>query len=424
MGHILYHVLIVLFPIHIYYFLAIRNNGSPKEFKGKLLGMTVVILLLTMSFPISYANGFEYDFRVIPIIVSFVYIGLFQGICTTLTMMIYLFFFGDLHSITLVNYCILGVILYFIGKRFKSYTLKNKLLVMTLVLWVLTLTRSVTLMNRGEIEHLYVIAFFSTITWVTLMLVILLIENLRQQILLQMELRRSEKLNVISQLAASVAHEVRNPMTSINGFLQLLKMDDNLTTKQRNYIDISLTELTRAQDIINDYLSLAKPSNKTEQIVNISEELNKTIELMTSYVSFQNIEIIKTIEDRLFIRGNTNEMKQVFINILKNGIEAISKHGKINIQAFAKNNEVVIMITDNGQGMTKEQLSKIGTPFYSTKEKGTGVGLTISFQIIAQMKGKIEIKSEIEKGTTFLIRLPLYKIKTGDTASDSVSLIG
>lgn len=427
MGHILYHVLIVIFPVHIYYFLAIRNNGSSTGLQGKLLGMTILILLLTMSFPVSYANGFIYDFRIIPIMVSFVYIGFFQGISTILTMMVYLYFLGDLNLPTfLVNYTIITIIFYFIGKKFKSLTLKNKLLIITAIFWFLTITRSITLIKMGELDHLYVMVFFSMITWVTLMLVILLINNLRQQIMLQMELRRSEKLNVISQLAASVAHEVRNPMTTINGFLQLMKMDDNLTIKQRSYIDISLAELTRAQEIINDYLSLAKPNINTEQVVNVSEQLNKTIDLMTSYTNIQNIKVTSAIEEQLFIRGNTDEIKQVFINIIKNGIEAISSNGKLHINAFAENNEALIIIKDNGGGMTKEQLSKIGTPFYSTKEKGTGVGLTISFQIIAQMKGKIDINSVVGKGTTFLIKLPLHEINTNEPeiTKDKVTLIG
>lgn len=419
MGHILYHVLIVIFPIHIYYFLAIRNNGSSKGLQGKLLGMTILILLLTMSFPVSYANGFIYDFRIIPLMVSFVYIGFFQGLSTILTMMVYLSLFGELNlPIFLVNYTIFTLIFYLLSKKFKSFTLKKKLITMSAVFWILTFTRSITLINKGELDHLYIMAFFSTITWVTLMLAILHIENLRQQILLQFELRRSEKLNVISQLAASVAHEVRNPMTTINGFLQLLKMDDNLTNKQRSYIDISLTELTRAQEIINDYLSLAKPNNKAEQVVNISKELNKIIELMTSYTNIQNILVTSTIEDNLFIRGNTDEIKQVFINIIKNGIEAISSNGKLHINAIAENNEALIIIKDNGGGMTKDQLSKVGTPFYSTKEKGTGVGLTISFQIIAQMKGKIDINSVVGKGTTFLIKLPLYEMNSSEMKSE------
>nr|WP_309101225.1 HAMP domain-containing sensor histidine kinase [Fredinandcohnia onubensis] len=216
-------------------------------------------------------------------------------------------------------------------------------------------------------------------------------------------------MNVVSQLAASVAHEVRNPLTTVNGFLQLIIRDDNITDKQRNYIDITLSELNRAQSIINDYLSLAKPNNSNTQLVNISEELSKTVELMTSYTNIQSIEVETYIEDSLYINGNKDEIKQVLINIIKNAIEAIGNDGLLQIDAFAKDQDIFVKITDNGPGMTKEQLSKIGTPFYSTKDKGTGVGLTICFQIIEQLKGSIDVESTVGKGTSFLIKLPTSK---------------
>ncbi|MEQ2525868.1 GHKL domain-containing protein [Robertmurraya yapensis] len=410
-GHILYHVLIVIFPILVFYFLAIlKNIYSSKSHRGKLLGMVIIILLLTMSFPVSYVNGFEYDFRLIPIIVAFMYIGMIPGIITVIIMLFYLYYLDEINLLILfINYSIITVIFYYLRKKFKLLSLKKKLLSISAVYWLITLTRSITMIKREQLDYILTVFIFSLITWFTLMLVFLLIENLKQQLFLQRELKRSEKLNVISQLAASVAHEVRNPMTTINGFLQLIKRDENITDTQRNYIDISLGELTRAQDIINDYLSLARPNNSSFQMVNISEELTKTIELMTSYTNLQNIEVVSRIEDNLYINGNTDEVKQVFINILKNGIEAMESNGKLEIQAYAASKKVIIKIADNGEGMTKSQLSRIGTPFYSTKEKGTGIGLTISFQIIEQLKGKINIKSEYGMGTTFIIELPFYE---------------
>lgn len=372
--------------------------------------MVIIILLLTMSFPVSYVNGFEYDFRLIPIIVAFMYIGMIPGIITVIIMLFYLYYLDEINLLILfINYSIITVIFYYLRKKFKLLSLKKKLLSISAVYWLITLTRSITMIKREQLDYILTVFIFSLITWFTLMLVFLLIENLKQQLFLQRELKRSEKLNVISQLAASVAHEVRNPMTTINGFLQLIKRDENITDTQRNYIDISLGELTRAQDIINDYLSLARPNNSSFQMVNISEELTKTIELMTSYTNLQNIEVVSRIEDNLYINGNTDEVKQVFINILKNGIEAMESNGKLEIQAYAASKKVIIKIADNGEGMTKSQLSRIGTPFYSTKEKGTGIGLTISFQIIEQLKGKINIKSEYGMGTTFIIELPFYE---------------
>ncbi|WP_019153116.1 ATP-binding protein [Robertmurraya massiliosenegalensis] len=415
-GHILYHVLLVIFPILLYYFLAIlKNIYTMQTHKGRIFALVVLILLLTISFPVSYANGFVYDFRIIPIIVAFIYLGLWQGIATILIMLLYLQWLGQSHIfITLLNYAIMAIILNFLSKKFKTLPLKKSLLAISIVYWIVTLTRSYSLIHNKQFDHILTMFVFSFITWFTLILVFVLIENFKQQIKLHRELQRSEKLNIISQLAASVAHEVRNPMTTINGFLQLMRKDGNITEQQRTYIDISLSELHRAQDIINDYLSLAKPNDKGSHLVNISEELSKTIELMTSYTNIKNIEINSIIEPDLFIKGNADEIKQVFINIIKNGIEAMKQRGRLIISAFSANRHVIIKISDNGEGMTKEHLSRVGTPFYSTKDKGTGIGLTISFQIIEQLKGKVSVESELGLGTTFIIILPIYELETDD----------
>lgn len=213
-------------------------------------------------------------------------------------------------------------------------------------------------------------------------------------------------MNLISQLAASVAHEVRNPLTAVVGFLQLMKEDKDTTVKHQQYIDLTLQELQRAQSIINDYLSLAKPNNTRTQLINMSEELEKTIKLMTSYSNIQNIEVQSKVEDNLFVNGSKDEIKQVLINIIKNAIEAMGNDGLLEIIASKTDRDVIIKIIDNGPGMTKEQLARLGTPFYSTKEIGTGIGLTICYQIIGKLKGAITVESEIGKGTTFIITLP------------------
>ncbi len=372
--------------------------------------MIVIILLLTISFPVSYANGFSYDFRIIPIFVAFLYIGLFQGMAVIMIMLIYSQILGDSNLfVILMNYVVITIIFYFLFKKYHSLLLNSKLVLLTIIYCLIVITRTITLVKNDQTEQILVMFIFSIITWITLLLVVLLIENLKQQILLQKELRHSEKMNVISQLAASVAHEVRNPLTTVNGFLQLIMRDENITEKQRNYIEITLSELKRAQSIINDYLSLAKPNNSNTQLINISEELAKTVELMTSYTNIQNIEVETSIKNDLFINGSKDEIKQVLINIIKNAIEAIDNDGLLSIDAFSEDQDIIVKITDNGPGMTKQQLSKIGTPFYSTKDKGTGVGLTICFQIIEQLKGSIEVESAVGKGTSFIIKLPTYR---------------
>lgn len=263
-----------------------------------------------------------------------------------------------------------------------------------------------TLFKTNQIQQIRFMFIFYSITWICLMMVVFVIENVNQQIEIRKKLHRDEKFNIISQLAASVAHEVRNPLTSVRGFLQLLIDDENLKSTQKNYIEIALSELDHAQSIINDYLSLAKPNTEELTSINISDEVKKTIALMTSYSNIQNITIKTNIQDSLHIKGNSNEMKQVLVNIIKNGIEAMDAGGVLSVDTIEKNGIVSIEIMDSGKGMTKSQLNKLGTPFYTTKEKGTGVGLTISFQLIQAMKGKIKVKSEPGKGTTFTIQFP------------------
>jgi two-component system, sporulation sensor kinase B len=227
---------------------------------------------------------------------------------------------------------------------------------------------------------------------------------------IQKELQRAEKMNAIGQLAASVAHEIRNPMTVVKGFLQIFLRKDNMSEEEHSYIQLMIEEMNRAEVIINDYLSLAKPDLEHEtEVINANELALKVMDLMNSYAMLsKNIEMETVLPKDIIIKGNRNELKQVLINILKNGIEAMKDGGILKISVLEINGYGVFEICDTGIGMTEEELSRLGTAFYSLKEKGTGIGLMVCYQIIERMKGKIEVESHKGKGTTFKIYLPLY----------------
>jgi two-component system, sporulation sensor kinase B len=407
-GQFLYHVLIVLFPIFFYHLYLQGNHSDRKKTNTKFALMVLFMLFCTMSYPIEYKNGYIYDFRVIPIMISFLYAGLLQGTITLSAMLIYrLIIGGPGFYITLINYFILAFLLILIYRKFDSFKFRTKMILISALFWFIACTRGITLLKTEQFDQIPFMLTFGLITWFTLITVFFIIENLDQQRKIQNQLQRADKLNVISQLAASVAHEVRNPMTSVRGFLQLMRTDENLDSKQRKYIDISLKELEHAQFIINDYLSLAKPNDKNPAIINLAEEIKCTIELMTSYTNINNVTIESSIENSLYIKGLKDEIKQVLVNIMKNGIEAVDQGGIIIVNAYTTEDEIVIEISDNGKGMSKTQLKYIGTPFYSTKDKGTGVGLTVSYQIINSMKGKIQVESMEGTGTKFIIKFPL-----------------
>ncbi|KMJ58064.1 sporulation kinase [Bacillus sp. LL01] len=407
-GHVLYHVLIILFPILFYYqFLNKRVTGITSKVNYRFLVTLLIMLVCTMSFPIEVTDGSYYDQKIIPVILAFLYGGWLTGLTVLIAMLYYLFIIGESNFLVmLLNYTVVSVFLLVSSNIYRNMTLKKKIYIISILLLLVTITRALRFMHRDELGEIFLSLIVSAITWVSLVTAILIIENLNMQMQLQHELQRSEKLKVVSELAASVAHEVRNPMTSTRGFLQLMSQDDNLNSSQKKYINISIEELDRAQSIIQDYLSLAKPNKQGMNRINVSMEVEHVIQLMSTYTNIKNTLIRHQIEKNLYIKANKDEMKQVLINLIKNAIEAVEKGGTVVVNAFSNRETVLIEIIDDGVGMTPQQVDRLGTPFYSTKDKGTGIGLTISFQIIELLQGKIEVKSEVGKGTTFTIKLP------------------
>ncbi|WP_079509457.1 sensor histidine kinase [Mesobacillus jeotgali] len=234
------------------------------------------------------------------------------------------------------------------------------------------------------------------------------IEDIFERTKLQQELQRAEKMNAIGQLAASVAHEIRNPMTVVKGFLQIFLSKD-MSEEEHTYLKLMIEELNRAETIINDYLSLAKPDVGTLEIIEGREMAEQVMDLMSSYAMMsKNISLHTEIKEQVNIKGNKSELKQVLINILKNGIEAMNSGGKLSMTLEKQGGFGVFIIEDTGIGMTAEELSRLGTAFYSLKERGTGMGLMVCYQIVERMKGQIKVSSIKGEGTTFEIMVPIF----------------
>lgn len=219
-------------------------------------------------------------------------------------------------------------------------------------------------------------------------------------------LRRTEKLSVVGELSASVAHEIRNPLTSLKGFVQLLKMEDE---KHQFYYQIMLDELDRINHIVGELLLLAKPQEIKFSKADLHKILSDVISLLSTEASLHNIQIdFFSQQHELWIQCEPNQLKQLFINIIKNAIEASDKGGLVTISLNKLDNQKVsIFIQDQGCGISQERLVKIGEPFYSSKDKGTGLGLMVSFKIVQSHNGTIVFESEQDKGTKVQIELPV-----------------
>lgn len=219
-------------------------------------------------------------------------------------------------------------------------------------------------------------------------------------------LLKSEKLAVIGQLAAGVAHEIRNPLASLKGFVQLLKESENSNSF---YLNIMMEELNRIDEIVNEFMVLARSQTQNYQPRFIQDIIQTVITLLEKEARMSNVQFLFTSDQNLsLIHCEENRLKQVFINILKNGIEAMPSGGQFLIEIKKKEEkQVVIRFCDQGCGIPKDRISKLGEPFYTTKEKGIGLGLTVSYKIIRDHKGDITITSQLNQGTTVEVTLPI-----------------
>ncbi len=364
-------------------------------------------LLLTMALPVNFHGGLEFDFKLIPIFIAFFYLSRTDSILLVIVLLlVHGLIEADKLPITAVNYAIILILFFAIEKMYKNTTVNRKIALGLFVYALVTSTRLAALIKTGKLEDYPYLLVFSLVSFIALSVSIYIIEMTNLQLKMMHELHKAEKFSAISQLAASVAHEIRNPMTTIRGFMQVLQGDKNLNDSQNLFITISLQELDRTQTIINNFLSLAKPNTGTMAKINLSEILKETIDFMRSYSHLASTELVEAIDKNLFIKGDAHEVRQIFINILKNGIEAMHQGGSIYIIAKIEKDYVKIKFRDEGIGMNKEQLERLGHPYYSTKEKGTGLGMMISYDIVQRMRGKIIVESEEGKGTTFTIMLP------------------
>lgn len=399
------HFSIILSLGFMYNFLWMQKRYTYKLHIFKL--SILAALLLTMALPVRFHGGMEFDLKLIPIFIAYFYLGRTDSILLVAVLLLLQGFLEiEKLGVTSINYIVILILFFAIEKMYKDTSIKKKIALGLFVYALITSTRLAALINSGNAEDYLYLLVFSLVSFFALSVTIYIIEMTNFQLKMMHELHKAEKFSAISQLAASVAHEIRNPMTTIRGFMQVLQGERNLSDDQNLFISISLQELDRTQTIIDNFLSLAKPNTGGMTKINLSRLLREIIDFMRSYSHLANTELVEGIDKNLWIKGDAHEIRQVFINILKNGIEAMPGGGSIYIIAKIDKDYVKVQFRDEGVGMKKSQLERLGHPYYSTKEKGTGLGLMISYDIIQRMRGKIVVDSEEGKGTTFTILLP------------------
>lgn len=230
---------------------------------------------------------------------------------------------------------------------------------------------------------------------------VLCTRNVTEHKCLQQQVARYEKLNLIGEMAAGIGHEIRNPMTTVRGFLQLIGSKEELQ-KYRDYISLMIDELDRANSIIKEYLNLAKDKSINLVTQNINRIIRTILPLIQADALLHDKEIITDLRDVPEYPMDEKEIRQLILNLARNGLEAMATGGKLTIRTFSSQNKVILAIQDRGEGIDAKLLEKIGTPFFTTKDYGTGLGLAVCYSIAARHNAEIRIETG-PKGTTFYV---------------------
>lgn len=410
---LLINFLFILFSIFIYHMVVFKNPS--RVYRPRIMTVLVAAsVIICMEFGIEIVKGYYYDLRLIPLTLSVLYGGYRVGIGVVLISLIYRYVIGgEGFFVSVVLFIFILVVVSFAKSKFDKSTVTGK---MAIAVFFSILFNLLALINFTAHFGLMPISKFE---WIAIVLIQVagtafatyLIETLQNVEKLQKEAVESEKLKVVSFLAASIAHEVRNPLTVTKGFLQLLKDNDYSSELKEEYINLALQELEAANEIITDYLTFAKPEFEKMEKINLSQELANSIKLIKPLANMNNIFIKTNIEEPAEIKGDSVKLHQCFINIMKNSVESIKESktdGCLSVSLIKKKKQVEVTISDNGSGMTKEQVNRLGTPYFSTKEQGTGLGMMVVFSLVRAMKGKITVTSEKQKGTKVKIVFPLW----------------
>ncbi|WP_026676079.1 sensor histidine kinase [Fictibacillus gelatini] len=410
---VLLNVLIILIPL-VSFQLAVPHTYNEKKWFNPTVLFAIIngfSLFLCITFPVEMKEGYFFDFRAIPLAMSFLYGSYLVGFTTFGLYFIYRIFiigttgifFGIVVSLAIILFCLLTYKAFHHGKLRKKIFLVIK---MSLIIFLLKLARCAFNWHNWQMNahDLSLMVLYLAVMIAAFALIIILVENYRNQQNKQME--QADKINSVGQLAASITHEVRNPMTVARGFMQIFQSEEYIPDDKKIFLNMMIQEIDRAQAIITDYLSIVKQDGLKIEQLNIKELIDSLGSVMNPFALLKGVELHYNTDQDLYIIGDQGKLKQVLMNIIKNAIEATPQGGQVTLSTIEYKNEVSIHIKDTGIGMTKEQLKKLGDPYFSTKPSGTGLGLTASYRIVEEMNGKINVESEPDKGTTFKLTFP------------------
>ena len=241
---------------------------------------------------------------------------------------------------------------------------------------------------------------------------VLLIKDLTKMKMIEEELKRGDRIRMMGELASSIIHDIGNPLAGISNLIEILKEDLYNQERKNEILSILYEEIYDLNKLVIDFLEFSRSMKLEKEVIDIVELIDKVIHLLKVKTQDKTIHIRKIYpESPMYVPVDRRAIKQVFINILINAIQAVTENGKIDILVEKRKGHIVVQVTDNGVGIDKDRMEQIFDPFYTTKKDGSGLGLSISYKLIKEHEGQIRVESEINKGTKITVDLPVKSLE-------------
>lgn len=411
--HFLFNLSLLMILFFVF-FLLDKRAGSIHLHKRAGLFYFVFSLIICSVFSYPIQSGYVLDLRIIPFLLGGLYLR-FSPILGFLVILFRAFHGIDVgFFIAVAFYTVFSFFIWYISPWFLKLTSNIRILFSTGITLLISVGILFTIALNKVSPDQFIDIFIAYVIVPPLGVAIIssTIEIREKNQQLQQQLVIEEKLAAVEQMGAAISHEIRNPLTTAIGFIELLdqvSLDNNKRTK---YISIIKDELDSAEGIIQDYLTFSKPVIESIEELDIQKELTHILKLLHPLANYHSVKVSTDFSTYGTILGDRSKFHQCFINIIRNSIESMPYGGALLIKTIATQNKITISIQDTGTGLSKDQINHLGEPHYSPKgPKGTGLSMMVAYSILRAMKGTIEVQSEIGKGTISLFHFKLHKTK-------------
>ncbi|OXM83370.1 ATP-binding protein [Paenibacillus rigui] len=425
MDHLLLNVLIIWACIFLYQVLWVDGmKEEGRQNRAVMASLLFIGIVACLWFPINVFPAYSFDLHGVLLIMGYLYGGFIVGVVlSALVLFVQLAHFTQKLALVLVHLVFIHMLMLLTLRRYMFFAIGKKLLaamliatssaaLLALAMYALFRRERLGIHPAELLDTAGYCLFYGLLTALS----VYFMEKIRANRARRIEIKQREKLQLLGEIAAAVAHEIRNPMTVARGFLQLMKGNEAAASRFQEFVPMIMEEMDRAEAVLHDYLTLAKPFERQAEVLDLKEQLTHVVTILSPYAALYEVEIHSNWQiPQLQIHFDRKQWRLVLIHLIKNGIEAMSQGGKLDVELYREGEHAVIRIRDRGVGMHEEELKRLGSLFYSTKAKGTGRGLMICYKIIEDAQGTIHVESVKGKGTLVTLRLPLFldKLKNG-----------